>query len=463
MAFRPSMQQIMETSSITLMSATYDADGQVCTRVILGPEEAVVTSSLPEEGVYLICKNHGLQLSSPCERRRCYTTQICHCTEQQQDGEDDYTYRHMTLASTSIVPAADAGTRQQKGRGLTRYFAPRSRARAPSFQDSPLARLYFFEAAEATRSLKFCFRASPRTLSLARDDALDDLVLEFDSGLGGGRQDAMAPQDCGSRNGGGSKGGSINGLRNRYRNGIGIGYGYGRKLSFLPWVGERPRPAEVTDILREAWKGFIDRGDHHFGPVKIFSGPGWGWEDSAESGSQASKDEDLDGDDESDEHDKEDEEDKDWDDADSPISKHSHPHMLPRPDLGESFSIVAMSNSYEDYKKTLTGEGEGEGEGEGGTQAEKASEKNDMDSSAISLDFDLELDSELDLDFEFYYSGDEEEEEEGESSAEKTPTQAKTEAKTETPASSCPASTAKDDNNPWIRAVNQAVRKRLSY
>lgn len=354
------MQQIMQRCPITLVSATYDADGQLRQKVISGPKLA--PSCLPDEGIYLICRDRGLQIASACDRRRCYITQMCDCAGKQEQQEE-YTYTNKTTTS----PATIARTNTETEKGCVQGFPE------GSGQDYALSRLYFYEAADATRSLRLCFLAHPRPLSLSRDDVFDGVVFDFDSGLDE-QYSALAALDYNNSHSNG----------NGHNNGNSNGYGYKRPKKFFPLWGRKKRPGNMIDILREAWREFLERGDHQFGPVKIFSGPGWGWEDEDE------KDENEDGNSNDEGEEDEDEDDKgvdvsEWDDADTPIYTHPHAHTHPRPH--DHIPIVAPSNQHADNKKRPRPE-------------EQQEEQEQEDEGDFSFDFDF-IDDVIEEDFSF--------------------------------------------------------------
>ncbi|RYC56843.1 hypothetical protein CHU98_g9367 [Xylaria longipes] len=144
----------MRRGPITLVSATYGADGQLHQNVISGPK--LIFLCLPEEGLYVLYRNRGLQIASACDRRKCYITQVCRCTEQHP------VHRHMTTGTMNT------GTEEQH---LAKRF----------IRDRVLAWINFNEAADELRSLRLCFLAHPRTLSW--DNVFDNIAFHFDSEL----------------------------------------------------------------------------------------------------------------------------------------------------------------------------------------------------------------------------------------------------------------------------------------
>lgn len=298
---------------------------------------------------------------------------MCHCAEKQE-RQDPYTYAYAyedkTIASTAAISHTNTEeTRQRRKKSAAKSFG----------RDCALSRVYFYEAADATRSLRLCFLAQPRTLSLSWD-VFDDAVFDFDSWRGERR--ASAPHNYGNNNNNNNKNSDRNNNSNNYR------YGHGYRYPIFPqWGRESRRLGDMIDVLLEAWKEFLERGDHQFGPVKIFSGPGWGWEDEGES----RKDEDKD--DHGDEEQEEEEEEGDkgvdvseWDDADTPIPHtfaHPHPPHHHHPD--EHISIVAASSQHGDNNNKRPREKDAE---------EKKVEEEEFD-------FDLDFDFDFDLDFDF--------------------------------------------------------------
>ncbi|KAI0874726.1 hypothetical protein GGS24DRAFT_458333 [Hypoxylon argillaceum] len=148
----------MPCQPITLVSMTYGVDGQPHQNVISGPKLAF--SCLPEEGLYIIYKDRGVQIASVCRRRKCCITQVCRCMEQQQHIDADVT-----------TVAANAGTKQQNAQDLSRRFG----------LYFSLAWFRFYEVETKIRALRLCFLAHPRTLSW--DNVFGNAAFHFDSEL----------------------------------------------------------------------------------------------------------------------------------------------------------------------------------------------------------------------------------------------------------------------------------------
>ncbi|KAI1738329.1 hypothetical protein F4680DRAFT_467540 [Xylaria scruposa] len=153
---QPSILETIRRGPVTLVSATYGTDEQLHHNIISGPEPALLC--LPEEGLYILYQNRGLQIASACDQRKCYMAQVCCCTEQQHA-----VYRHMTAI------AMNTGTEEQSAKRLAKRF----------IQDRALAWLNFHEVADEIRSLRLCFLAHPRTLSW--DNLFGNFAFYFDS------------------------------------------------------------------------------------------------------------------------------------------------------------------------------------------------------------------------------------------------------------------------------------------
>ncbi|KAI1354561.1 hypothetical protein F5Y01DRAFT_330022 [Xylaria sp. FL0043] len=142
----PSAWDILRSGPITLLSVTMDIDGQLYHNVISGPKLGF--ESLLEEGVYILCRNRGLQIASSCCRRKCYVTQVCHCAE------------HVEGTINSSIESRGENTGKTWDKTVRNW-------------------LHFRQAAQAIVAQRLCFLASPRTLSLNK--IFDDLSFHFDS------------------------------------------------------------------------------------------------------------------------------------------------------------------------------------------------------------------------------------------------------------------------------------------
>ncbi|KAI1129601.1 hypothetical protein F5Y10DRAFT_290827 [Nemania abortiva] len=202
MAYEPSIWKTMRRQPITLLSATYDTDGQLYQNVISGPKPAL--SCLPEEGLYILCQNRGLQIASACDLRKCYITQVCHCA--------------VTAA------AANARTKQQTTQPLARGY---DKCCAPSW-------LNFYRAAEAIRSLKLCFLAHPRTLSW--DNVFGMHAFHFDSELEEHYSSTYS-------------------------------YKCPTSTPRAVGTSSKNCPGDMIDLIGDAWREFLEYGDYDFKPV----------------------------------------------------------------------------------------------------------------------------------------------------------------------------------------------------
>ncbi|KAI0458356.1 hypothetical protein F5B21DRAFT_500614 [Xylaria acuta] len=302
MSYKPSILETMRRGPITLVSATYGTSGQLHQNVISGPKLTVLC--LPEEGLYVLCRNRGLQIASACDRRKCYITQVCRCTEQQHP-----IHEHMTAV------AANAGTQEQSVEHLAKKF----------MQDRALAWLNLYEAADEIRSLRLCFLAHPRTLSW--DSVFDDLAFHFDSELEEHYASTHSYR-CASRRVG---------------------------------KGVRECPRDLLDFVRNVWQEFLDRGDYDFRPVTT-AFPGRRREDDDDD----DDDEDsADGEDAAYDGDVDDM--SEWDDADAPIhlnsrsSSHTPRSIAPsinhkkRPRRDDDFDFIddLIDEEFPRLKKTM--------------------------------------------------------------------------------------------------------------
>ncbi|KAI1757443.1 hypothetical protein F4782DRAFT_546598 [Xylaria castorea] len=212
MSHKPSIFEIMRRGPITLVSATYGIDGQLHQNVISGPKPALLC--LPEEGLYILYRNHGLQIASACDRRNCYITQVCGCAEQQHA-----VHGHMATLATN------SRTEEQTAKHLAKRF----------MQDRALAWLNLYEAANEIRSLRLCFLAHPRTLSW--DNVFDDnFAFHFDSELEEHYSSTYSYR-CVSR--------SVN-------------------------EGAKGCPQGLLGFISDAWQEFLDRGGHDFRRATAF-------------------------------------------------------------------------------------------------------------------------------------------------------------------------------------------------
>ncbi|KAJ8129444.1 hypothetical protein O1611_g4188 [Lasiodiplodia mahajangana] len=223
----------------TLVSATFSADGQLHQNVISGPSPA--SSCLSEEGLYILYGKRGLQIASVCDLRKCYITQVCHCTEQQQ--QQQHLYTDATLA-TNIT-----GTK----RGPMKKFAWELGKRCA------LSWLNFYEAAETIRSLRLCFLAHPRTLSW--DEVFGTDAFHFDSDLEE-HYTSTRSYKCRSK-------AIIEGLK-EYSGG------------------------SLIDCIGDAWKDFLECGGYDFRPVVTLPEQAWGEEEDTEDDDDCAGDADLD-------------------------------------------------------------------------------------------------------------------------------------------------------------------------
>ncbi|KAI0476987.1 hypothetical protein F4859DRAFT_70144 [Xylaria cf. heliscus] len=290
MAFQPSILETMRRGPITLVSATYGTDGQLHQNVISGPKLTFLC--LPEEGLYILSQNRGLQIASACDRRKCYITQVCCCTEQQQHP----VHGHMTTTTTTM----NTRTEERSAAHLAKRFV----------QDRALSWLNFYEAADEIRALRLCFLAHPRTLSW--DNIFDNVAFHFDSEL----EEHYA---------------STHSYRCMPR---GI-----TKLA-------KECPRGLLDFVGNAWREFLDRGDHDFRPAMAVPE-----QEDDEDGEDLAYDGDVD-------------DMSEWDDADAPIhmSGYGHAPLItpsinhkkrPRPEDDFDFIDDLIDEEFPRLKKTM--------------------------------------------------------------------------------------------------------------
>ncbi|KAH8156844.1 hypothetical protein CIB48_g11404 [Xylaria polymorpha] len=211
MSYRPFILETMRRGSITLVSATYGTEGHLHQNVISGPK--ITFPCLPEEGLYILCRNRGLQIASACDRRKCYITQVCRCAEQERPE-----HGHLTTL------AMNARTEEQSAGYLTKRFV----------QDRALAWLNFYQAADEIRRLKLSSLAHPRTLSW--ENLFDNLAFHFDSEL----EEHYAST-------------------------------YSYRCAPRPVdKGAKECPRGLLSFIRTAWQEFVDRGDYDFRPATAF-------------------------------------------------------------------------------------------------------------------------------------------------------------------------------------------------
>ncbi|KAI8635028.1 hypothetical protein F5Y19DRAFT_133820 [Xylariaceae sp. FL1651] len=210
MSHQRSICKALRRRPITLVSTTYDANGQLHQNVIFGPTPALY--SLPEEGLYLLYCNRGLQIASaPCDRRKCNITQICYCAEHQ------HVNRHTKTSATSAE-------RQQ-----VKYL------RNIRCHDCILAWLYLYDAAEQIRLLRLCFLNHPRTLTWS--NLLGNVAFHYDSELEGYYASTRT-------------------------------YGYPASVKSRT---VKECPPGLMGFLQDIWEEFLDRRTYSYQPVMSFS------------------------------------------------------------------------------------------------------------------------------------------------------------------------------------------------
>ncbi|KAI1304304.1 hypothetical protein F5Y03DRAFT_174896 [Xylaria venustula] len=206
MSSKLSTWEFMQYGPSTLVSATYGGGRQLHQNVISGPKLAI--DCLPEEGVYILYRNRGIQVASACDMRKCSTTQICRCAEQQ--------YGLYENANNTMEPRAEGSSTEDVLSGSLK-------ARVQSW-------LHLHKAAKAVRAHGLCFLAHPRTLSW--DAAFDNLTFRFDYELQE-IKDSTCPADDLS--------------------------------SCAKGVKECPR--RVIELMCDAWRDFVDGGDYAIQPA----------------------------------------------------------------------------------------------------------------------------------------------------------------------------------------------------
>ncbi|KAI1189882.1 hypothetical protein F5B17DRAFT_428039 [Nemania serpens] len=311
---------IMQRCPVTLASAKVDADGLLHTEIISGPDFGD-NSSLPEEGLFLICRERALLIAAPCYENICGIAQICRCYGSEQEQAQHVCASNTTAAA--FIVNTERRRHQRRCISLKNFIS----------QDSVLSRLYFFEAVDAAHSLQFSLLAYPQTLTLEWE-VNDDLMYHIDTWFEEPQQEQQhSPTAAGNSGNGNDKG---------YK---------GKKC-----------PVYMMDVLCKWWKKFLERGDHQSRLVKIFSEPGWDKEHKEHEGwNQKDQNEDEDGN-------KDDEDNNwidvsEWDDADTPIhsqtststSTHAHAHAQtqthPHPHVDEHTSIATSSIQHTDNDK----------------------------------------------------------------------------------------------------------------
>ncbi|KAI0194388.1 hypothetical protein EV127DRAFT_467629 [Xylaria flabelliformis] len=204
MYHKPSILETMRSGPVTLVSAIFSTDGQLHQNIISGPKPALL--SLPEEGLYILHWNRGLQIASACDQRKCHMAQICRCAEEQRAVHE----------RISIV-ATNSGPTEQTAKHLAKRF----------IRDRALARLNFHEIADEIRSLRLCLLAHPRTLSW--DNIFENFAFHFDSELEEHYASTYNNYKCAPL--------SIN-------------------------RGAKEDPQGLLDLVRDAWQEFIGHGDY---------------------------------------------------------------------------------------------------------------------------------------------------------------------------------------------------------
>ncbi|KAI1420568.1 hypothetical protein F5Y12DRAFT_719388 [Xylaria sp. FL1777] len=211
MSNKLSAWEIMRCESITVVSVTYGTGGQLQQNVISGPKLSF--NCLPEEGLYILYRNRGLQIASACDRRKCYTTQVCCCTEQR--------HVHANMKSTAETRSENKSMQDI----INQYW-----------KGCVVARIHLHQAAEEIRSCRLCFLAHPRTLSW--DNIFDNLTFHFDDEL----EEHYA---------------SIH------------SYGCPAHNSLSVDRGAKDCPPGVLEVIYDAWRDFLDSGDYRVKPGMI--------------------------------------------------------------------------------------------------------------------------------------------------------------------------------------------------
>ncbi|KAI0976036.1 hypothetical protein F4678DRAFT_482312 [Xylaria arbuscula] len=205
MSNKLSTWEFMRYGPSTLVSATYGGSGQLHQNIISGPKLAF--DCLPEEGIYILYRNRGIQIASAfCDRRKCSTTHICYCSEQQQCLYGN--------TNSTVEPGAEGTSTQDVVNG-------RLKARVRAWLHLP-------EAAKAVRAHGLCFLAYPRTISW--DNVFEELTFDFDSA-------------------------SIK------------GYEYPADNLSACSKGAKECPKRVMELISDAWRDFLDSGDYGIKPT----------------------------------------------------------------------------------------------------------------------------------------------------------------------------------------------------
>ncbi|KAI1412966.1 hypothetical protein F5Y13DRAFT_162208 [Hypoxylon sp. FL1857] len=74
----------------TIIATYYGADGQLRNDIISSnSKQRLSNPDLPDEGIFILYKNRGLQIAAPpCDQRRCATSELCRCDNPQVSTQD---------------------------------------------------------------------------------------------------------------------------------------------------------------------------------------------------------------------------------------------------------------------------------------------------------------------------------------------------------------------------------------
>ncbi|KAI1398906.1 hypothetical protein F4819DRAFT_437760 [Hypoxylon fuscum] len=143
---------------VTVVAATYSVDSQLQNTIISSSSKLrSFCLDLPDEGVFVIFKDRGLQIAAPpCDQRKCNTSHICRCdTSPRSIMQDRFGHRNLkrrAIRWPTWKPCADC---------LFNWL-----------------RLY--QATESAHKLSMQFLQHPRTLTLANLDGQQSFCYDSD-------------------------------------------------------------------------------------------------------------------------------------------------------------------------------------------------------------------------------------------------------------------------------------------
>ncbi|KAJ8121724.1 hypothetical protein ONZ43_g1899 [Nemania bipapillata] len=250
----------------TLVLVTYGVDGRPHHKILSGRKPDFL--SLPEEGLYVLFRNRGLQIASACEEPKCFVTQVCHCKDH---------YQHMDAGVAAMAAGINDNLtkiNQDCIQDLGRRFG----------KACVLAWFRIRNVAHEIRTQGLCSLAHPQ-------------ILSSDSPFGGGSFSFDSD------------------IRRHY----GMEHSY-TSMTPASWAADKGKddyPRRMIDFIAEAWMAFVEDKNCDFNLATKFAElEGYEDKDGNEDGENG-KGWDCAG--------KEELDVLEWDDVDVPVEENEHP------------------------------------------------------------------------------------------------------------------------------------------